>query len=681
MPEYHKQQRLTRMLRIPLHGKIDLTYRCNNACRHCWLWLAENAAERAAELTFEEIRRIADQARSLGCREWSISGGEPLLRDDFSDIFDYLTRKATTYSLNTNGTLITPAIAQLLTRKGNKMIALYGATESTYDRVTRHEGGFEKAMRGFRYLQEAGAGFTVQLIPMRDNWHEWEQMQALAKSLSRHWRVGAAWLYKSACGNPARNAEIERQRLDPRTVIELDKPDMSGDLSLRVEPSDSGDGIAEIAATHRPLLSMTKSDDRLFACCVAGRRDFHMDPYGGMTFCSFLKDPAMRYDVRRGTFKEAWDTFVPSLADTVRGGAEYAAHCGVCDLRADCRWCAVYGYLETGRYAAPVPYLCEVARENRKFKEEWEMNHRRYYQIGGITIQVDSDLPITGTTFNKALELFRVEGPGEDMVTIRHYFELPDLRGWNLGKERYRKAPWAIYQQGNAWIYLGISPRADDPTLHKVATFNHDHSRARIYNDRDATYLKGDLHSLTMFPSDQILVARLLADRNGCYLHSAGAVLDGAGMLFVGHSEAGKSTITRLLMAHLGVIANEAKQSPAGSGEILCDDRNIVRRARGGWRVYGTWHHGDVPVVSPASAPLRAICFIEKADENSLTPLTDRKEIVRRLLACAIKPFVTADWWQKTLSLIENMAREVPCYVMRFDKSGEIVGEVRKLTS
>jgi len=58
---------------------------------------------------------------------------------------------------------------------------------------------------------------------------------------------------------------------------------------------------------------------------------------------------------------------------------------------------------------------------------------------------------------------------------------------------------------------------------------------------------------------------------------------------------------------------------------------------------------------------------------------SDDKEITRRLLACVIKPFVTADWWHKTLDLIEQMAKEVPCYVMRFDKSGEIVGKIKGL--
>ncbi len=55
------------------------------------------------------------------------------------------------YSLNTNGTLITREIAQLMKRKGSKMVALYGATAEVYDHVTRNPGGFKKVMRGIQY--------------------------------------------------------------------------------------------------------------------------------------------------------------------------------------------------------------------------------------------------------------------------------------------------------------------------------------------------------------------------------------------------------------------------------------------------------------------------------------------------------------------------------------------------
>jgi MoaA/NifB/PqqE/SkfB family radical SAM enzyme len=659
--------------RLPLEGNIDLTYRCNLNCRHCWLWIPENSIERENELTFEEIKTIVDDARKMGCRNWYISGGEPLLRPDFAEIFDYITRQSVSYTLNTNGTLITPEIARLLKKRGTKLVSLCGATAKTYDHVARRTGSFDKAMQGFRYLKEAGAGFSVQLIPMRDNWHEWEEMQKLAESLSRHWRIGTPRLHLSSCRDPERNAEIARQRLDPRDALELDKPDLCYD---------------EAAARE---CGRMEDDDRLFARCISHHQIFNVDPYGGMSFCAYIKDPAMRYDLRGGTLREAWESFIPSLAHRVRGGTEYDRNCGACDKRKDCRWCPVYGWLEHGRFSAPVEHLCDVAGESRRYKEEWQAYHRRYFRIAGITIQVDSDLPIDDRTFHPTLTAFRVEGPGEDTVTIHHRFFLPDLEGKDLGRELYRKPPWAISQRNGSYIYLGIAPQADDPSLDCVATFNADHSRAQICNDRQDAWLRGDLHSLTLFSSDQILIAHLLADRRGCCLHSAGAILDGAGMLFVGHSEAGKSTITRLLMqyGHSG-RSDASSASPGaaqrtatgGSGavEILCDDRNIVRRLEGGWRVYGTWSHGDVPAVSANDAPLRAVCFIEKANENTLTPLADSREIIRRLLSCVIRPFVTADWWRKTLDTAGQMTREVPFYVMQFDKSGEIVGELKKLT-
>ncbi len=289
----------------------------------------------------------------------------------------------------------------------------------------------------------------------------------------------------------------------------------------------------------------------------------------------------------------------------------------------------------------------------------------RWYSIADITLQIESDLPFAETTFSDKLEQFRIAAPGKDVVRIHHHFSLPDLSGLDLSREKYRKEPWAIYKSANGWNYLGILPGNLPTRYWKFVTFDERHSHAHVYSPTADIFLGGGNHSLMLFPSDQILVARLLADRDGCYLHSAGAIVNGAGMLFVGHSEAGKSTTTQML------IDADARGDLAA--EILCDDRNIVRRWDDGWKVYGSWSHGDIPVVSAASAPLRAICFLEKAAENSLSPLTDRQEIRRRLLACVIKPFITTEWWEKTLDVIERLAREAPCYRMRFDKTGKII--------
>jgi MoaA/NifB/PqqE/SkfB family radical SAM enzyme len=644
-------------------------------------------------LSLVEIRRIADEAWAMGCREWSVSGGEPMLRPDFPDVFDYLTRKARTYTLNTNGTFITPEIARLLTRKGSKMVALYGATAEVHDYITRNPGSFDAVMRGFRYLREAGAGFVVQVVPMRDNYGQFGEMVRLAKSLSPHYRVGAAWLYLSACGSAERNAEISRQRLDPKEVIALDQPDLASE----------GSEDSSLTAHSQPLVS--DGDDRLFAGCIAARRDFHIDPYGGMTFCCFIKDSALRYDLRKGTFRAAWDEFIPGLADKVRGGKDYLENCASCDRRQDCRWCGVYGFLERGRYGAKVEYLCDVARENRNFKEQWQREHRRYFEIAGITLQVESDLSFTDQTFHPKFRTFQKDGPGADTVVIRHHFELPDVRLNELGEQVYRKPPWAIYRKGHSWVYLGISPDGNDHDLHEVVVFNNDYSRGEFYRPDDVVFRQGDLHSLTLLPTDQILLAQLLADRQACFLHSAGAIVrpapsherkpqaqagaeaaatgenslaEGCGLLFVGHSEAGKSTTVKLIQDR---------------AEILCDDRNIVRREgrsegsrrgdceQGRFRVYGSWSHGEVPLVSASSAPLRAILFIKQSSDNRLVPVTRRGEALKRLLACVIRPLETVGWWQKTFTVVEALAREVPCYVMEFDKSGRIVEQILDLAA
>jgi hypothetical protein len=385
-----------------------------------------------------------------------------------------------------------------------------------------------------------------------------------------------------------------------------------------------------------------------------------------MTFCSFIKDPSLRYDLRTGNLQEAWDDFIPSLAERVRGGSEYLENCAVCELRTDCRWCGVYGYLEHRRHGAKVDYLCRVAKENRAFKKNRRQQHRRYYEIAGITVQVEADLPITDRTFLDKFKQFEVEGPGSDLISIRHYFSLPDLRGQNLGQEVYRKPPWAIFRKGASWLYLGISSKPDNPRLHKVAVFNQDHTRGRICSNGEESFRKGDLNALTLFPNDQILLAQVLAHRQGCLLHSSGVIMEGQGLLFVGHSEAGKSTTVKMLR---------------GKGEILCDDRNIVRRWPDGFRVHGTWSHGEVPLVSSASAPLSAICFLHKSNRNRLRLLENRKEIISRLLSCLIKPMVSADWWDKMLALIGVMAREILCYTMEFDQSGKIVAELEKLVA
>jgi len=141
-------------------------------------------------------------------------------------------------------------------------------------------------------------------------------------------------------------------------------------------------------------------------------------------------------------------------------------------------------------------------------------------------------------------------------------------------------------------------------------------------------------------------------------------VLNGKGILLVGHSDAGKTTAARILREQ---------------GKVLCDDRIIVRRWPEGFRIHGTWSHGDLADVSADNAPLAAILFLEKADQSRLAPLGRGIETAGLLAQYVVKSLVTADWWEKILDLIENAAREVPAYRLEFEPSRRMVDAILKI--
>lgn len=631
--------------RLPLEGNIDITYRCNNHCRHCWVGIPADSEEGSKELSFRDIRRIVSDASMMGCRRWAISGGEPMIRPDFAEIFDFLTTASTSYAINTNGTFITPKIAKMMKRIGKKTVSIYGATAAVHDHVTRNPGSFEAAMRGLRYLKEAGAGFMVQPVPMKDNYHQFRDMIKLAESFGVDHQIGAAWLNLSSDGNAERNNEIIAQRLPPGEVAELDKPIFPFSRARQ----EWGENAA---------CSGSRGKGNPLSLCIKSKRDFYVDPYGNMTFCRYAKDESMLFDLRRGGFREAWQKFIPSLADKVSMTEEFEQGCGICDNRSDCSWCPLHGFIENRNFSAKSEYLCAIAGKKRDFRKRWVRDHRRFFRIADMTIQVDSVLPFSDKTFDSRFKSFEVDGPGDDTISIFHYFSLPELKNMDIGKEVYKKRPWAIHRKDDSWIYLGISPVSGDDSLTCVAVFNNEYTGMNIYSRDSEYFLKGGISSLSLLATDQIFLGRVLADRNGFFLHSCGAILNDKGFIFVGHSEAGKTTIASMLK---------------GKAEILCDDRIIVRKAKDVFKIYGTWSHGDLPDVSSGSAPIKAVFFLEKSDKNEAILIGDKKEIARRLMNYLVKPYTDHGWWIKTLSIVDEISGRVPFYVLKFDLSGEVV--------
>ena len=284
--------------------------------------------------------------------------------------------------------------------------------------------------------------------------------------------------------------------------------------------------------------------------------------------------------------------------------------------------------------------------------------HIRCFEIGGLSVRVESDLPFNENTFLPKFETFIIQDPADISVVFRHHFSLPDLELASLGQPVYRQPPWAVHQQDGRWIYIGIVPGRGETAPFVIGIFSDDHCRGDIYHPSPQVFERGGWSSLTGFPSDQLILSHALANYQACYLHSSGLIINDQGLLFVGRSGAGKSTILKMVLDH---------------GQVLCDDRNVVRYQRGEFWAYGSWSHGELPIVSNARAQLRMILFLQQAEENRLQRITDKSEVVRLLLASLIRPRETRMWWEQSLELIEQIARDVPAAKLHFDTSGKVV--------
>jgi len=173
---------------------LEMTIRCNERCRHCGSECGDHLEK--DRLTKEEIFRVFDElAEDYPAKKphLNITGGEPLLRADFFEIMAYARTKGFSWGMTSNGTLITPEVAQKLRRAGMRTISVSvdGMRES-HEWFRRVPGSWDRALDGVRNLLEAGGFEHVQITTVVNhrNYPELEEMYAFFSTLGiRSWRV------------------------------------------------------------------------------------------------------------------------------------------------------------------------------------------------------------------------------------------------------------------------------------------------------------------------------------------------------------------------------------------------------------------------------------------------------------------------------------------------------------
>jgi radical SAM protein with 4Fe4S-binding SPASM domain len=331
---------------------LEITARCNNDCRHCYINLpAGDKLAKQEELSFEEIKGIIDEAASMGAVWCLLTGGEPLLREDFFDIYLYLKRKGILTRVFTNAIPITEEHIRLFKKYPPRdvEVSVYGVTEETYERVTRKRGSFNAFMRGLNLLLEGGIKVRLKAMALRSNYHEIPEITRFCRERTKDYFRFDPLLHLRYDGDPVRNEEIKSERLSPAELVALERSDpersqaMDKECDVFIVPN-----FAHIKCNH------------LFHC-GAGKNSFTVSYNGIFRLCSSLWHPDCIYDLRKGSLADAWSNLVPRVLDMRSDRREFLEKCRVCPIINLCLWCAAHAYLETGEMDVPVEYFCRVA--------------------------------------------------------------------------------------------------------------------------------------------------------------------------------------------------------------------------------------------------------------------------------------------------------------------------------
>lgn len=356
---------------MPISFSLEVTARCNNNCRHCYINLpATDQEAKARELSLEEILQISQEAVDLGAVWCLLTGGEPLLREDFFDLYLSLKRLGLLVSVFTNACLITPDHVAFFKKYPPRDIevTVYGVTAETYEKVTRQPGSFADFHHGLGLLLESGVKVRLKAMALKANLHELPEIARFCNQQGKDYFRFDPFLHLRYDGNSGRNLEIRAQRLSPEEIVSLERSD--GDRWPALIKACDKLILPETTTSHSDLLFM----------CGTGLNSFVVSYDGSFRLCSALWHPECMKDLREGSLKDAVRDLVPRVRERRSRNQDFLKKCHSCPLLNLCMWCPAHAYLEKGSLDAWVRYFCLVAHARAKSLG---------YQGGGNGVQND----------------------------------------------------------------------------------------------------------------------------------------------------------------------------------------------------------------------------------------------------------------------------------------------------
>lgn len=340
---------------VPLGGTFELTPRCNLRCKMCYVRLDKSQIDLIGrELTAKEWIALAKDAADTGTLNLLITGGEPLIRADFEEIYSALANMGFVITLNTNAALMTPQLLKLFKKYPPTAtnVTLYGASSETYEKVCGNLYGFNQTLRGLDMLSEVPTVLEVRTTFIKDNMYELDEVRKIANRYTKRFAINTTVnkAVRGAC------TDVENCRLTPAQMFDMTAANaeyyqtLNSHTEIALEKNMETDNYAQAKDYGFDLPPK-------IITCLAAKSMYWITWDGKMLPCGSFSSP-YTLPLEEG-FKSAWDR-LPSLFEHISLPQE-CVKCEYADGK--CSNCPAILQTESGSFDKISHYICEIAKE------------------------------------------------------------------------------------------------------------------------------------------------------------------------------------------------------------------------------------------------------------------------------------------------------------------------------
>lgn len=305
----------------PWTAHLDLTYRCDLACQHCYL----DERQRWPELTTREWLTVLDQLAELGVLRLQWSGGELMLRRDLDELLDHARRRGFVSSLRSHVGLVDAATAARWRAAGIEKVttSVYSLDSGVHDAFTRRAGSWRATLDGIGHLRRQGLAVGVGVVVQAGTVEEIPAMVAYFDALGCEVEFSTS-VYRDHLASPHLDlldlTSAQRQR--------------AHNLIARHQPG-----------AQAPVAAVSARADE--GACGAGRSYLYISPDGAVWPCSMF--PMALGHLREHSLAEIWQ-HSPERQAIVAWKNHHRSACMGCAGSGACFYCPGEAYKHSGDF-------------------------------------------------------------------------------------------------------------------------------------------------------------------------------------------------------------------------------------------------------------------------------------------------------------------------------------------